>query len=65
MKDVSAPIYIAGLHWGALRLGYAPLSEKLIANNDQPTQRKSPIEYRPSDSQSQARTELDALLSPW
>ncbi|MFT4792851.1 MAG: methyl-accepting chemotaxis protein [Paracoccaceae bacterium] len=38
MKDVSAPIYVRGRHWGGLRIGYRPVIE---AEATQPTPRSA------------------------
>lgn len=69
MKDASAPIYVAGLHWGALRLGYAPL-DPTDRERQAISQRRAAAMRRPQTNQqrtatSDIRDEIDALLSPW
>ncbi|MGC9156223.1 MAG: methyl-accepting chemotaxis protein [Ferrimicrobium sp.] len=61
MKDASAPIYVAGLHWGALRLGYAPLASaseetRQVQRSNRPASPREPTSER---------KELNELLSPW
>ncbi|WP_298387065.1 methyl-accepting chemotaxis protein [Ferrimicrobium sp.] len=64
MKDASAPIYVGGLHWGALRVGYAPLSLD-EENAAKARRRPSHQPLAPEPDNDAARSELGALLSPW
>ncbi|WP_298211273.1 methyl-accepting chemotaxis protein [Ferrimicrobium sp.] len=63
MMDASAPIYVAGLHWGALRLGYAPL----VVDPVETTQAKRVNQSATASPQHghADRAELNELLSPW
>ena len=65
MKDASAPIYVSGLHWGALRLGYAPLADDAQSPERQRVQRASKIAKATTPPSVGDRGELDALMSPW
>ena len=60
-----SPMVCESLHWGALRLGYAPLADDAQSPERQRVQRASKIAKATTPPSVGDRGELDALMSPW